>query len=335
MNNQLTSPLITVLIPIYNTKDYIKEAVDSILAQKEFVKQIVLVNDGSTDGTDKTIEELYGEHEIVKILHTENKGQGHARNIGTKLATGEFIYYFDSDDIADENLFREFYSALSENPKLELFCFSGKSFLDKDALLEDISKTNYLNEDAYKRKIEATFSSGEDAFNALVEKKTFFAGPPLYIFKKKLLEKYNLKFEHIKYEDEEFTHRLFIYAGLTHILDKVLFRRRVRSGSTMQINRTFDDLLGYFKTVETLSELKEIGDLKEKTKETIEQRIKTFVQLIIDLKIIHRMKLTPKERKEFRARIYPHLKKNSDLLFHNYFYPVEYNLRLLKKRVLG
>ena len=58
----------------------------------------------------------------------------------------------------------------------------------------------------------------------------------------------------------------------------------------MQIKRTYDDLLGYFKTVETLSELKKIDKLKEKTKQTIEQRIKTFVKLIVDIKIINRIK---------------------------------------------
>ena len=95
---------------------------------------------------------------------------------------------------------------------------------------------------------------GEDAFNSRIENNSFFAGPPFYIIKKSVLKINEVTFLKIKFEDEEFTHKLFIHTGLTIVTKKVYFRRRVKAGSTMQINKNvYDDLLGYLKTVETTS----------------------------------------------------------------------------------
>lgn len=323
-------PQISVVIPFYNTIEYIQEAVDSIIQQINYVLEIILIDDGSNDGSSELVEKLYLKNSKIKIIHKQNEGQGVARNIGVELAKGNFIYFFDSDDILLPNLFSEFMQKLQNNPSLELFCFSGESFLDPKTSIEDVSKS-YLSEKLYKRKISSCFNSGEDAFNSLIENNSFFAGPPFYIIKKSVLIINDLRFLKIKFEDEEFTHKLFIHAGLTIVSEKVYFRRRVRSGSTMQIKRTFNDLLGYIKTIETLAEIKKNKNLKDRTKHIIEQRIKTFIRLVIDIKVAHSIKLTSKEKKEFRSKLSPYLKNNSKLLFHYYFYPIEYNLRMLKK----
>ena len=102
------NPRISVVIPIYNTRSYLQEAVDSIIQQKEFLHEIIIVDDGSNDGSGDLLEKLYGDNEFIKIHHTENKGQGHARNLGTDFAKGDYIYYFDSDDISAPNLFKRF-----------------------------------------------------------------------------------------------------------------------------------------------------------------------------------------------------------------------------------
>ncbi len=138
---------ISVIIPVYNTKLYLREAIESVIDQKEFVHEIIIINDGSTDGSGELLEKLYGEQEFIKILHTENNGQGHARNLGIELSNGNYIYFFDSDDILAPNLFSIFFRTLSEKRDLELYCFSGESFLDPNSSIDKISggKTNFLS----------------------------------------------------------------------------------------------------------------------------------------------------------------------------------------------
>ena len=187
-------PQISVVIPFYNTKEYIQEAIDSIIQQINYVLEIILIDDGSDDGSSELVNDLYLKNSKIRIVHKQNEGQGVARNIGVELAQGNFIYFFDSDDIVLPNLFSEFIENLQNNPNLELFCFSGESFLDPNTNAENVSNS-YLSEKLYKRKISSCFNLGEDAFNSLIENNSFFAGPPFYIIKKESFRKImNLSF---------------------------------------------------------------------------------------------------------------------------------------------
>ena len=323
---------ISVIIPVYNTKLYLKDAIESVLQQKDFIFEIIIIDDGSTDGSGDLLEKLYGKNDIIRIRHTKNNGQGQARNFGTKLATGDFIYYFDSDDIIEINLFNKFHQTFSQIPDLELFCFSGESFLDPKISIEDISNPSELSSKAFKRKINMSYNSGEEAFNILVANNSFTPVPWLYIFKKSILLDNNFEFRTIKYEDEEFTHQLFLFAGKTFISNDIFIYRRVRADSTMQINRTFQDLLGYFQTIETLVKLKKRKSFKSITKKTLNKRITEFVKLIIINKNLSNIDFSKDEKKSYLKHIFPFLTNNFSLLLFNIKYPIEYKLRKIKQK---
>ena len=324
---------ISVIIPVYNTKPYLREAVNSIIAQQKFLKEIIIVDDGSTDGSAELLDTEYSNNDLIKIFHTGNHGQGYARNFGTAHCSGNYIYYFDSDDISASDLFEKFYECLSKFPDLELFCFSGESFLDENTNIENLSKQNILSKNAYKRKITEVFNSGEEAFNALVNLNAFFPGPPLYIFKKSITLTHSIKFNSIRYEDEDFTHKLFLYANRTFITNDVLFKRRVRAGSTMQNSGKFEDISGYFEIINTLKELKKLNFLKEETKETIEKRIDTFIRITIKLNAARKFNLTSGQKKEFKDFIKPLVENEKELKMFYYKYPIEYKLRKIKEQI--
>jgi len=92
--------MISVIIPVYNVKRYLKGCVDSILNQTYQNLQIILVNDGSTDGSEKICDRYAKISDKVEVLHRENSGKGPAivRNIGLDHAKGEFIAFVDADD---------------------------------------------------------------------------------------------------------------------------------------------------------------------------------------------------------------------------------------------
>ncbi len=324
---------ITVILPVYNTKPYLKEAIDSIVEQKSFIKEIIIIDDGSTDGSGEFLDRFYGNIEYINIIHTENKGQGAARNLGIEKSKGNFIYCFDSDDILLPELFESFLKIYNDNPNIELFCFSGESFLDDNYPIEEVGNPNVLSEKAYKRKIEKNCKTGEEAFILLSKEKSFFPGPPLYIFKKSVLIENNISFSPIRYEDEEFTPKLFLHAGNTFITNKVYFKRRVRQGSTMQKQRSFDDIWGYLKTIETLTNLANLTNIKLEAKELLNKRIENFVRSIIIVKTVSKISLTKEQKKIYKSSLKPFLKKNKELMVFHYKYPVEYNLRKLKSKL--
>ena len=98
MNNK---PLVTVVIPIYNTERYLPRCIDSVLSQTYCCLELLLVDDGSSDGC-PAICDAYAERDSrIRVIHKENAGLGMARNTGIDAATGDYICFFDSDDYVE------------------------------------------------------------------------------------------------------------------------------------------------------------------------------------------------------------------------------------------
>jgi len=91
----VSRPLVSVVIPVYNAEPFLREALDSVLAQDYEPFEVIVVDDGSTDGSG-TIARSYPE---VRYLRQENQGPAVARNAGIAAAQGEFLAFFDADDV--------------------------------------------------------------------------------------------------------------------------------------------------------------------------------------------------------------------------------------------
>ena len=102
---------VSVIIPVYNTKKYLRKCVDSVLAQTYDNLEIILVNDGSTDDSGALCDEIAKGFNNIMVIHKENGGLSDARNAGIAVATGEYTCFLDSDDWMDEDCIEE---ALSE-----------------------------------------------------------------------------------------------------------------------------------------------------------------------------------------------------------------------------
>ncbi|MBK7105248.1 MAG: glycosyltransferase family 2 protein [Ignavibacteriae bacterium] len=326
---------ISVIIPVYNTKKYVKACVDSILEQKEFVHEIILINDGSTDGSGEYLEEIYSKNPLIKIHHTKNQRQGPARNFGTQISTGEFIYYFDSDDILKPGLFKRFNEILTEHQDLEIFAFSAIPLIDEDYNLSEVEKKRINSTTVYSRKTNAVCNTGEDAFNLLYKIKSFSPLPYLYIFKKSIVVENNIQYRSIRFEDEEFAFQLFLHAKKTIIKDEFYCDRRIREGSTMELDRCFADIFGYIQTNETLEKLKNLSWLKEETWQNIDKKIINLAKAMIIMKTASNLRLSADEKSTYKNALNPLKKKNSELAKFYYTYPAEYKLRMLKKKFLG
>jgi len=108
----MQTPLISVIVPVYNIMEYLPRCVASITAQTYSNLEIILVNDGSTDETGALCDELAKEDDRIRVFHKENGGSSSARNLALQKATGEYIGFIDSDDYISENMYQCLYDGI-------------------------------------------------------------------------------------------------------------------------------------------------------------------------------------------------------------------------------
>lgn len=108
-------PDVSIIIPAYNAKDYIARSIDSALASNFANLEIVIVNDGSTDDTQKIIDWYDKNYENVVSIQKENGGVADARNVGIEAAKGEFIAFMDNDDLIRPDMISKLYNAIGQS----------------------------------------------------------------------------------------------------------------------------------------------------------------------------------------------------------------------------
>ena len=91
-------PVVSVIIPVYNAEKFIDSCLDSVLSQSLKEIEVICVDDGSTDATERILGEYAGRDGRVRVIRTQNRGAGAARNTGLKLAKGRYVVFWDADD---------------------------------------------------------------------------------------------------------------------------------------------------------------------------------------------------------------------------------------------
>lgn len=94
--------MLSIITPVYNGEKYIINCIDSVLNSGLVDYELIVINDGSTDGTKRILDSFSKDHKNIIVIHTENHGQGMARNSGMKVARGEYIAFLDVDDTLEK-----------------------------------------------------------------------------------------------------------------------------------------------------------------------------------------------------------------------------------------
>ena len=129
--------VISIIVPVYNTEKYLQRCINSILAQTYVDYELLLVNDGSTDGSGNICDEYAKNDSRVKVFHKKNGGVSSARNVGLEEAQGEWVTFVDSDDWINEH----FLMKMSENISSEVDLIVSSAFSDKS-----IDAQEFVNE---------------------------------------------------------------------------------------------------------------------------------------------------------------------------------------------
>lgn len=142
-------PLISVIVPVYNTGKYLKKCLDSILRQTYENIEIVIVNDGSTDNSEEICKEYLKYNERIVLVSQENKGLASARNKGIAASRGTFLGFVDSDDYIAESMYMTLYD-LIDNTNCQISC-CGISRVQQDEDVTEISKAGHTEVFSFSR----------------------------------------------------------------------------------------------------------------------------------------------------------------------------------------
>lgn len=203
-------PKISVIVPIYKAEKYLHRCVDSILAQTFTNFELILVDDGSPDGSGAICDEYAKKDSRIKVFHQENGGPSSARNTGLDNANGDIICFVDCDDIIDDNFLDNF------NQK------------DADIVIQGIYIDNTNNKTWEYIPIIDGYFTKENASTLI--KSLWNANNIGYLvtraFKHKIIKTYNLRLntEYRLREDEEFIWRYMSYCNTFASVNKGAYR---------------------------------------------------------------------------------------------------------------
>lgn len=235
-------PKVSVIMPVYNTCAYLDEAIQSVVDQELTDWELIIINDGSTDGSQTILEHWKAKDARLNVISQNNIGLSRTRNKGLALAKGTYIYLMDSDDFIHPDTLSKCYSICQEQ-NLEFV------FFDAHVVSSEIQDNNFLEKFNYKRKktIPYRVSTGKEVFKLLLKTDEFFSSACLLFIKKDFLQKKDLNFApDIVHEDELFTSMVYLYAKRTTYIPVCFFSRRIRLDSIMTTPYAMRNVRSYF-----------------------------------------------------------------------------------------
>lgn len=137
----VSNPLISIIIPVFNREKFIVESLESLLCDHFEPKEIIVVDDGSTDQT----ATILSEYSQIKYLYQEHKGVAVARNTGIKASTGDFIAFHDSDNIWVPGRLKSSVEFFINHPEIDYIIGQMESFLDKGVSLPSQIKKEWMD----------------------------------------------------------------------------------------------------------------------------------------------------------------------------------------------
>ena len=136
---------VSIIIPVYNTAEYLMECFHSVFSQTLKEIEIIAVNDGSTDHSLDILNTIKKEHPEMIIISQENKGLGAVRNKGIELATGKYIYFLDSDDCLAEDAMDICYRYAEKNQS-DVLMFDAETFGEIDQIQNAYNRSEIITD---------------------------------------------------------------------------------------------------------------------------------------------------------------------------------------------
>jgi glycosyltransferase involved in cell wall biosynthesis len=253
--NRNDQPLVSVIVPCYNSEKYMDEMMNSLLRQTYKNMQIIFVDDGSVDNTVNIIHRYLSDTRIT-LIQQKNQYAGVARNNGMRMAAGKYVCFFDSDDILDSDMVEKLVQSAETNASDVVICNIKYMDMKSGKMLPIESNVKRSILSAYEHKAVISYRDIPDEILTIG-----FSGPYNKIYRRQFLLDNKLEFQDSKRDNDE-SFVLSVMAGAERIswLYDALYTYRINNPSSLQGFKTqdidMDDLIS--TVVKTKSELKRL-----------------------------------------------------------------------------
>lgn len=225
--------LISIIIPVYNAEKYLKAALDSVRAQSYTNFEVLLIDDGSVDASPQICDEYAGEDSRFRVIHQENKGPSAARNRGVEEAKGEYLTFFDNDDLLHKEFLKTLYQ-LCVKFNCDIALTKSFAFLEEEAIPIESSQEKLMFMDRNQLS-EQLLDMGWTGLAVTMAK----------LFKKELFQTIRFNESRIIADDDSSIYLLF-WASQKSVLyeEPLYFYRSKRKGSITHSNYQLSWLTG-------------------------------------------------------------------------------------------
>ena len=288
MVTESNSPKVSIIIPVYNVKPYVAEALDSVINQTYKNLEIIVIDDGSNDGSEKICDEYAKKDNRIKLIHQENRGLSAARNTGLDNMSGEYVAFLDSDDVFELEAIEKSLQAMLYN---NVDCVVFKRI---DCKTKRNGKLKQLSKDTIVPKMSEGIYSRQEALRLIANRKINFA------VWNKLYKSYiwkNLRFpDGIVYEDVYLILQIIDKTKNIYMFDDILIKHRIREGSIVltpsfkNIKDNFNSWSVFYRFIE--SHTPDIFDIEQ----VIKTRKKKFGSIVLDYAKILSLNFSEKDK---------------------------------------
>ena len=292
MNTDKKEYEISVIMPCYNTEQYVEETLKSVLNQSFKDYDIICLNDGSTDGTLEILKRYQQSYPNIRVISSENHGVAYQRNTGVQCAQGKYIYYMDSDDLLKENCLETLYQ-YAEADNLDVVYFEADSFYETKEIEEAFPQFLTLY---HRHKEYDGIYDGRNLYIQMENAGDVKMSVGLQFTRRQFLLDKNIKFGMERYfEDNLYTVQVMIKADKARCVRDNLYLRRVRANSIMTTSENKMRFESYLEVVRGLMQILEEEKQDFVLQEAIYKRIRgTFINVYKDY-----LKVPEEEKEEF------------------------------------
>ncbi len=326
MNNEL---FFSIIIPNYNNVKYIEKCIDSVLNQTYKNFEIIIVDDGSTDESIKSLKEKYKNIENIKLIFNNHYGVSKARNTGLSIAQGQWITFLDSDDFFDKNILTEAYNKIVNNDidfiAFNLNLIDEKNRKIKNDLYDNVCDSKNIN---VNELIESCVSIKKIGYKKYNYKYGNIRCIGAKFYKRNIIEKNNIQFNEklITFEDGIFNINYLNYCQNVYISSKKMYNYFVNSFSATKFKK-FN--LTYKNTINLINYLRESSLI---TKEMFYNFLDESLNMLINVLIKNKKYEDVKNDFKLIKNIINNNKKVID--YSNIFFKIIYSLILKDKYYL-
>lgn len=211
----INDDLISIIVPIYNVISYLEECIKSIVNQSYRNLEIILVDDGSTDGSSELCDRLQSQDDRIVVIHKSNGGLSDARNYGMKIAKGNYIGFVDSDDWIASSMYEDMLLACKKNNAQIAVCGMKRVFRNMTEQFVPSNSQVYTKEQAITELLLGR-EFGDQSCTKLYESK-LFSDVSFPVGR--------------QFEDIFTTYKLFLKANTVAVVDQSYYYYRQRGGS--------------------------------------------------------------------------------------------------------